>query len=72
MKLTQGARLAAILQRSPATYGEMQGWHISTSPQKRIAEWLDLPANKDWMLFTHKRLDGLVEWRIVRRPKGVE
>ena len=72
MKLTQGARLAAILKCQPATYGEMQAWHISTSPQKRIAEWLDLPANKDWQLFKHKRLDGLTTWRIVRKPKGVE
>jgi hypothetical protein len=74
MKLTQGALLASSLKRVSATYGDMQRWGISTAPQMRVAEWLALPANCDkWMLVKGKREpEGLVTWRIVRKPKGVD
>ena len=72
MKLTQGDQLAYFLKSRPYTYGEMLDLHISTSPQKRCAEFLDLPENRDkWMLDKGKSWSGLTTWRIVRKPKGV-
>jgi len=80
MKFTQGGRLAYFLKSRAYTYGEMLDLHISTSPQKRCAEWLDLPENrKTWALEKGWRPrpaesgpEFLVTWRIVRKPKGVD
>mgnify|MGYP001160518823 CR=1 FL=1 len=73
MKLTtQGDMLAHYLKSHPRTYGEMHDMHISTSPQKRIAEWLALRCNRGWELRKGKTFSGLVTWRIVRKPLGVD
>ena len=68
MNRTQGARLASVLKRRAHTYLEMQELCISTSPQKRVAEWLY--HNEGWMLHKGKR-DGLVTWAIVRSERRV-
>jgi len=72
MKLTQGDQLASCLKRWPATYGDMQDWQISTSPQKRVQEWLKLRCNRGWQLDKGKSFSGLTTWRIVRIPTGVD
>ena len=72
MKLTQGERLAYFLKSRPYTYGEMLDLHISTSPQKRVQEWLALRCNRGWELRKGKSFSGLTTWRIVRKPKGVD
>lgn len=64
--MTQGEALAALLKRRPMTYGDMQALRVSTSPQKRVLEWLD--RNPGWQLVKAKNAAGLVVWR-VRRAK---
>lgn len=64
--MTQGEQLARILKRRPMTYGDMLALRVSTSPQKRVAEWLDTYAATGWTLKKGRRADGLVTWRIVR------
>ena len=72
---TQGQRLADRLKQGPHTYGDMLRYEISTSPQKRIAEWLDQQAKAaapkpcPWRLVkTKARVCGaeLVRWQIKR------
>lgn len=64
--MTQGATLAALLKRRPMTYGDMQALRVSTSPQKRVLEWLD--RNPGWQLVKAKNAQGWTTWR-VRRAK---
>lgn len=72
---TQGQRLAWALMHRPRTYGEMLSLQISTSPQKRVAEWLNAQARAaapgpcPWRLVkTKDRICGqeLVRWQIVQ------
>jgi hypothetical protein len=72
---TQGEMLADQLKRRPHTYGDMLGHKISTSPQKRVAEWLEQQAKAaapnpcPWRLVkTKARVCGaeLVRWQIKR------
>ena len=72
MTRTQGDQLAYFLKRWPVTYGDMQELQISTSPQKRVQEWLALRCNRGWELRKGKSFSGLTTWRIVRKPKGVD
>ena len=62
--MTQGEELARILKRRQMTYGEMLATRISTSPQKRVAEWLQHATG--WTLKKGRNARGLVTWRIVR------
>ena len=64
--MTQGETLAAHLKRRALSYGDMQALHISTSPQKRVLEWLD--RNPGWQLVKAKNAQGWTTWR-VRRAK---
>jgi len=59
---TQGAVICAELKRRPMTYAQMQALGVSTSPQKRVAEWLDL--HPKWQLVKGKNARGLVTWRV--------
>ncbi len=62
MKQTQGRKLIAMLKRKPMTYGDMQATGISTSPQKRVMEALDLQREQ---LIKSTGGDGLIRWRVV-------
>jgi hypothetical protein len=64
---TQGACLVAALKRRPMTYAQMHALGLSTSPQKRVMEWLRL--HDGWRLDKPKRHDGLVQWRVVKDCK---
>ena len=62
---TQGACIVAALRRKPHTYGDMHALGLSTSPQKRVVEWLDL--HPGYVLDKGKRsVNGqeLVTWRV--------
>jgi hypothetical protein len=61
---THGAVIAAELKRRALTYGDMHALGVSTSPQKRVAEWLE--RHPEWKLDKPKNRRGLVTWRIVR------
>ena len=61
---TQGACIVARLKVKALTYGEMHKLGVSTSPQKRVAEWLKL--HDGWRLDKPKNRQGLVCWRIVK------
>lgn len=66
MKPTQGDLLARALLYQPHTYGDMQRLGISTSPQKRVREWLD---RHDWAALSKETgSDGLIRWVIRTRP----
>lgn len=65
---TQGALIAAQLKRRPMTYGDMHALGVSTSPQKRVAEWLE--RHIGWALEKRKNKRGLVTWRVVPAQKG--
>ena len=61
---TQGACIAAALKSRPLTYAQMHALGVSTSPQKRVIEWLK--QHEGWKLDKPKNRQGLVCWRIVR------
>jgi hypothetical protein len=64
---TQGACIVAALKRRPHTYLEMHDLGLSTSPQKRVAEFLSL--HPELRLQKGKRAYGsqeLVTWRVVK------
>ena len=64
---TQGACIVAHLQRHACTYAQMHALGVSTSPQKRVAEYLDRHPELD--LVKGKRKCGcneLVTWRVVK------
>lgn len=64
---TQGACLVGALRRKPHTYGDMHALGLSTSPQKRVAEYLAL--HPEFVLHKGKRTVGcreLVTWRVVK------
>jgi hypothetical protein len=66
--MTQAAQLIAALRRRKAgmTYGELQDLHISTSPQKRLAE-AGHRYLKDGERLTKKTgRDGLVRFVLAR------
>ena len=62
---TQGACIVAHLQRHACTYAQMHALGVSTSPQKRVAEYLDrhpeLKLIKGWRTAGDK---VLVTWRV--------
>lgn len=75
---TQGQMLADRLRQAPHTYGDMLAYCISTSPHKRVLEWLELQAKNaapkacPWRLVkTKARVCGkeLVRWQIKRNAK---
>jgi hypothetical protein len=68
-KLTQGELLAWHLNHVEHTYADMHRLCISTSPHKRVMEWLD--RNPAWELRKGKNNQNLVTWRIVRNRKQV-
>ena len=53
--MTQGATLAALLKRRSMTYGDMQALRVSTSPQKRVLEWLLARKKVMFVLMAHGR-----------------
>ena len=59
---TQGERLAAAIRRKPMTYMEMALLCISTSPHKRILEWLK--GRDDVKLVKKLNRQGLVTWSV--------
>ena len=62
---TQGACIVAALKRKPHTYGDMHALGLSTSPQKRVVEFLD--QHPELQLDKGKRsVNGqeLVTWRV--------
>jgi hypothetical protein len=64
---TQGALLADRLKRKPHTYLEMLRYGLSTSPWKRVLEWLD--THPGWRLEKGTKAHGcdeLVTWRVVK------
>jgi hypothetical protein len=71
---TQAAQLIAAIRRRPSgmTYGQLQDLHISTSPQKRLAEagWRYLRPGE--LLSRTTGRDGLVRFVIVRAKKSLQ
>ena len=66
--MTQGAILAEQLKRRPHTLGDMLEYRVSTSPWKRVKEWLDRHG-VGWKLVKGRKsvgIDTLVTWRIVK------
>jgi len=64
---TQGACIVAALRKKAHTYAEMHRLGISTSPQKRVAEYLDF--HPELKLVKGKKACGcneLVTWRVVK------
>jgi len=61
---THGALLAEKLKTKPHTYLDMCLLCISTSPWRRILEWLD--HNPKWKLVKGKSTKGLTTWRVVK------
>lgn len=61
-------RLVAHLKRQPHTYMQMLNYCVSTSPWRRVEEWLS--RNPKWVLRKGKLWRGgreyLTTWRIVR------
>ena len=69
MTVTQGDRLAALLKARPHTYGQMLAHCISTSPHKRVLEWVTV--HPEWEIVREKRQrDGLVMWSL--RPVKIK
>ena len=75
---TQGQMLADKLREWPHTYGDMLEYGISTSPHKRVLEWLELQAKLSapkpcpWILVKTKGYvfeKELVRWQIKRDPR---
>lgn len=66
---TQGALIADALKQAPHTYLEMFSLGVSTSPWKRVDEWLT--HNPEWRLVKAKRYMGegeyLTTWAIERK-----
>ena len=70
--------IVAALKKRPCTYAEMMMPHplgqlgklVSTSPQKRVAEWLTTAEGRGYRLVKSKRWIGgrkyLVTWRLVK------
>jgi hypothetical protein len=64
---TQGACIVAALKRKPHTYMEMHDLGLSTSPQKRVVEFLQF--HPELKLQKGKRAYGaqeLVTWKVVK------
>lgn len=67
MSATATNLIAAQLKARPMTYMEMLRLGLSTSPWKRVAEWLEFHPH--WRLMKGVRCVGrktLVTWRLVR------
>lgn len=60
---SQGQLLAQHLRREPMTYMQMLKLGISTSPWKRVDEWLTL--HPKWRLIKATNARGLITWRVV-------
>lgn len=68
--ITQGEALVYRLRYAWMTYGEMQRTGISTSPQKRVMEYLE--RRDDLELLKTRGEDGLIRWRVaLRKPRRV-
>jgi hypothetical protein len=69
--VTQGALLAEACKKKAHTNMQLLDHGLSTSPWRRIGEWLD--RNPDWMrqagTFVRLGDQKLVTWRIVKSPK---
>jgi hypothetical protein len=64
---TQGACIVAALRTKAHTYAEMHRLGVSTSPQKRVAEYLRL--HPELKLVKGNKAHGcteLVTWRVVK------
>ena len=64
---TQGACIVAALRQKAHTYAEMHRLGVSTSPQKRVAEYLGF--HPELTLVKGKRACGcneFVTWRVVK------
>ena len=68
---TQGACIVAALRNRAMTYGDMHALGVSTSPQKRVVEYLD--RHPEFELHKGQRtVNGqkLVTWRVKRAVQG--
>jgi hypothetical protein len=69
--VTQGALLSEACKKRALTNMQLLDMGLSTSPWRRLGEWLD--RNPEWMrqpgTFVRLGEHKLVTWKIVRAPK---